>query len=152
MADEYRDVPVLMGWQELVYPTPLPFWALPKTKRRVPEGQLVNTAYTNNVRFSIALVEDGLRFNESLGLMGGEDNEFFAEAKMAGFEIRRTNRAITREDVHPERLTYRAQLYREYWCSASNIRKFALQKGWLWTVTRKAHTLPLNAECRHRCT
>jgi len=86
----------------------------------------------------------GLRFNEGLGLMGGEDNEFFAAAHAHGFEIRRTLRAITREAAHPERLTYRALVYRSYWCAASELRRLQLTRGMLGAALRKAHTIPLN--------
>jgi hypothetical protein len=74
------------------------------------------------VRFSATLPRAGLRFDEGLGFMGGQGNEFFAAAHAQGFAIRRTLRAITREAAHPERLTYRGLMYRAYWCAASEMR------------------------------
>jgi glycosyltransferase involved in cell wall biosynthesis len=144
MAPEYRATPVLMGRQELIYPDPLPFWGTRRQKPRRREGEAVKTAYTNNVRFSTDLIGAGLRFNEALGLMGGEDQEFFTEAYKRGFQIRRTERAITHETVHAERLTYRAQFGRAYWCAASNLRRLAVDRGWLRAGLIKAHTVPIS--------
>ena len=143
MAPQYLHVSVLMGGNLYLYPTPRPFWA-PSDEVKGYEGQRYKTAYTGNVRFSAALVHAGLRFNERLGLMGGEDNEFFAAAHVRGFEIRRTLRAVTREVAHPERLTYRALVYRSYWCAASDIRRLSIARGRAGAALRKAHTIPLN--------
>ena len=145
MAPEYRDAAVLMGRQERLYPSKMPFWGLRQEKKLEPEGVRMKTAYTYGVRFSMKLVEAGLRFNEALGLMGGEDQEFFSAAHKRGFEIRRTQRALTREFVHPERLTYRAQVGRSYWCAASDLRRLAVERGKLRAVLIKVHTVPLSA-------
>jgi succinoglycan biosynthesis protein ExoM len=144
MYPDYLDTPVLMGVNLYVYPEPRPFWAPADDEPKGYEGQRCKTAYTGNVRFSAALLHTGLRFNEGLGLMGGEDNEFFAAAHAHGFEIRRTLRAITREAAHPERLTYRALVYRSYWCAASELRRLMLTRGLAGAALRKAHTIPLN--------
>lgn len=138
MAPEYRAVPVLLGRQVLAYPEPLPFWCTPKLPTNAVEGEIMRTAYTNNVRFAIELVQAGLRFNERLGLMGGEDQEFFSAAYMRGFEIRRTLRAITHETVHLARVTYAGQVWRAYWCAASDIRRHAVLEGWGSTIATKA--------------
>jgi succinoglycan biosynthesis protein ExoM len=144
MHPDYRGTPVLMGVNLYVYPEPRPFWAPADDEPKGYEGQPCKTAYTGNVRFSMALVRAGLRFDERLRLMGGEDNEFFAAAHARGFEIRRTLRAITREAAHLERLTYRALVYRSYWCAASELRRLQLTRGTLGAALRKAHTIPLN--------
>lgn len=149
MAPEYRHVPVLQGFHDLVYPAQAPFWSLEKDKkvRERDEGAARKVAVTNNVRFSAALVHAGLRFDERIGLMGGEDIDFFGRAHLAGFDIRFTNRAVTRETVHPERLTYRAQVYRSYWCAASDVRMWKATRGTMWAWTRKAHTVPTQMFC-----
>jgi succinoglycan biosynthesis protein ExoM len=143
MAEEYRDVPVLMGANYYVYPQPIPFWADDDGIKGY-EGQPCKTAYTGNVRFSAEIVRGGLRFDERLGFMGGEDNEFFARAYAQGYAIKRTLRAITREVAHAERLTYHGQLFRAYWCAASEFRRLAITRGWLGAAVRKAHTIPVN--------
>lgn len=142
MVPEYLEVPVLMGWQRLTYPESLPFWTVQRKETCPREGRSLKTASTNNVRFSSALVRAGLRFDETLGLMGGEDNEFFAAAGRAGFAIRQTARAVTHETAHMQRLTYRAQMYRMYWCALSDMRMDAARKDWIWVLTRKGHTIP----------
>jgi succinoglycan biosynthesis protein ExoM len=144
MAPEYLDTPVVMGAHVFVYPVPRPFWAPEDEDVKGEEGQRLKTAYTNNVRFSARLLRAGLRFDEGLRFMGGEDNEFFAAAQASGFAIRRTLRAITLEAAHPERLSYRGIVYRTYWCAASDMRKTALMRGWRGAALRKAHTIPLN--------
>jgi succinoglycan biosynthesis protein ExoM len=144
MHPDYLGTPVLMGVNLYVYPEPRPFWAPVDDEPKGCEGQRCKTAYTGNVRFSTALMRAGLRFDEGLRLMGGEDNEFFAAAHARGFEIRRTLRAITREAAHPERLTYRALVYRSYWCAASELRRLAMTRGAIGAALRKAHTIPLN--------
>ena len=144
MAEEYREIPVLMGQRVMVYPARLPFWAPQQHTKRYVEGQKMKTAYTHNVRFSMELVHAGLRYNESLGLMGGEDQEFFSEAHCRGFEIRRTLRAITHETAHSERLTFAAQCYQSYWCAASDMRRDAVLKGRPAAIACKAHTVLTN--------
>lgn len=145
MAPVYRSVPILAGRQEMVMPEPRPFWAIPRRRpMKLREGQPLPCAYGNNVRFSMALQKHGLRFDATLGLMGGEDQQFFAAAKDAGFEIRWTGQAITHETMHRERLTYRAQIYRAYWYAASDMRTHRHSKSWIWVFARKLHTIPAN--------
>jgi succinoglycan biosynthesis protein ExoM len=143
MRPEYLNTPVLQGRQELVYPQRVPFWciATPRRIRPADEGMPRKTAVTNNVRFSTELVRAGLRFDESIGLMGGEDIDFFSLAYADGFDIRFTNLAITYETVHPERITYRHQVYRSFWCAASDIRMYRATRGALWVWSRKWHTI-----------
>jgi succinoglycan biosynthesis protein ExoM len=146
MAPDYRDTPVLAGPVLPVYPDIAPFWCLntPKALKPAEEGKRVKTAISGNVRFSAEIVKAGIRFNERLKLMGGEDQEFFSAAHKAGFAIRKTLRAIAYETAHPERLTYRGQVKRAYWCAASDMRRDAVLRGWPWAISRKAHTVPSN--------
>lgn len=90
----------------------------------------------------MALVRVGLRFDERIGLMGGEDIDFFGRAHDAGYGIRITNKAITRETAHAERQTYCSQIYRSMWCASSDVRMHIATRGALWTWARKAHTVP----------
>lgn len=149
MAPEYRDTPILLGAIIHEHPEPAPFWMPGKRQARGVkpkgiEGELRKTGTTGNVRLSADLIRAGFRFDETLGLMGGEDNELFTRARKAGFEIRRTFRAIVTEAAHPERATYMGQMYRAYWCAASDMRRAAISRGWLGAVARKAHTVPFN--------
>lgn len=147
MAPEWRRFPVLMGANVYQYPPHPPFWTLDKgdtALSAVDEGLLCKTASSGNVRFSTRLVTAGLRFDEELNLAGGEDNDFFSRAHEMGFQITRTYRAITREMVHAERLTYAYQIYRAYWCAASDMRRLAVHKGWRQAILRKAGSVPMN--------
>lgn len=128
MSSRYWKIPVLAGSRVEIAPNPTPFWYVPR-KRKYLEGRKQTTASTANVRFSRALTDAGLRFDESLGLAGGEDTLFFARASLLGFEIRRTDLAITLEESHPERLTYMAQMYREYWSGQVSVKKNVLMNG-----------------------
>ena len=147
MAPEYRNTPLLLGAIIHESPDRAPFWL---TGRRHAggvkgiEGELRKTGTTGNVRLSAELIRAGFRFDEGLGFMGGEDNEMFTRARKAGFAIRRTLKAIVTEAAHPERATYMAQMYRAYWCAASDMRRTAIDKGWPGAILRKLHTVPLN--------
>jgi glycosyltransferase involved in cell wall biosynthesis len=144
MSPDYRNIPVLKGWQVLVWPDRTPFWALKKEQKKPPEGARCRTAYTNNVRFSTALLTSGLTFDESLRCTGGEDVDFFTRATKSGFVIAQTARAITYELVHPERMTYLRQSYRAYWIAAANFRESIIRQGKFRTYASVIHTIPLN--------
>jgi succinoglycan biosynthesis protein ExoM len=144
MAPEYKDTPILMGRHVLSPPDPLPFWYVPREPKQHPEGEWLKSALTNNVRFSADLLRTGIRFNEKLGLMGGEDGEFFSTAYIRGYHIRRTMRAVTIETQHAARLTYFGQAYRSYWNSASDVRRLAVQKGWRKAILTKLSSVPVN--------
>ncbi len=141
MAPGYRG-PILAGAVRRRWPSELPFWCLPRERKDREEGKRIKHAVTGNVRFSTDLIRAGLRFNEELRLMGGEDQEFFTAAHNAGFEIRQTERAVVVETVHLERQTYSAHVYRAYWCAASDVRRLAIAKGWWNAISCKAHTIP----------
>lgn len=145
MAPEYLAVPVLAGRRIFRMEGFEESWHLTDGKRPSNEGRLLKHACTYNVRFSSDLPKRGLRFDEGLGHMGGEDVLFFRTARNAGFEIRRTERAVTYEAVHPERATFLGQLRRTYWCAASDIQQFAMTRGWPFAIGCKLHTIPSNA-------
>jgi succinoglycan biosynthesis protein ExoM len=146
MAPEYLGVPILTGREEVEYPSPPPFWCAPNKRELNPahEGRRRGTATTGNVRFSADLIYAGLRFNEAIGLMGGEDIEFFGRARAMGFQIRQTLRAVTIETAHRERLTLPGQLYRHFWCAASDVVAVQKVRGKYRALSRKLHTIPLS--------
>lgn len=144
MAPRYRTTPVLMGTRRWQYPSSPPFWMLPDPEDDGFENQPLPTASTFNVRFSTELIRAGLRFDEALGFMGGEDTDFFAMARAKGFDIRRTMTAVTHERAHPERLTYAGQVYRAYWHSASRLRRIAMLEGRRRAILSRALSVPAN--------
>lgn len=139
MATEYREVAIVAGVAIPKYPVPRPYWAPEKIDftPRFREGEIRPDAFTNNVRFSSALMTAGLRFNEKLALTGGEDSLFFKEAIEAGFEIKQTNKAKTFETIHPSRLTFKSLIGRRYWIAAVNMRILAWEIGWYKTISRR---------------
>ncbi len=141
---DYADTPILRGSHQFRHPSPRPFWALQKPPRQGREGQACKTATTGNVRFAAAIVHAGFRFDERLGFMGGEDNEFFTRLHKAGYVIKWTERAKVTEYAHPERFTYLAQCYRAYWAAASDLRALAIARGWGVAAVMRLHTIPLH--------
>lgn len=135
MVMEYRHIPVLQGRRIGVYPHPLPFWAPENINRSSEqtsqwiEGRVAKHGSTNNVRFSVALIHAGLRFDESMGLASGSDQRFFKAALQSGFAIHVTKRAVTYETIHRERLTYRSILKREYAHTASTVATRVSERG-----------------------
>ncbi|MHC5109443.1 MAG: glycosyltransferase family 2 protein [Planctomycetota bacterium] len=77
-------------------------------RRRYASGTQLNRAYTNNVMFRAKILDDtGLRFDEHLSLMGGEDQDFFAKVSRAGHRIVWDDLAIVTEWIPKERTTWR---------------------------------------------
>jgi succinoglycan biosynthesis protein ExoM len=129
MVEEYRHIPVLVGRRIWLYPEPRPFWTPDKEPKLAKEGAPARHPTTGNVRFSKALIETGMRFDETLGLGGGEDQRFFKDAAQAGFATHATNRALTYEAVHIERMTYRFMVARHYAHAASLVSHRIREKG-----------------------
>ncbi len=72
---------------------------------RHPDGAPLATAYAGNVLFRRALVVRlGLRFDDALGQIGGEDVDFFDRMARAGATLRYCNNAVAHEAVPPERM------------------------------------------------
>lgn len=124
----WRNKPVVYGRRIMDY-SQVPTWARPKAQNRlaVENGQPCK-AFTHNVRVSRAVFEK-IRFDESLGLAGGEDGDYFARARKAGFPAYFASKAITHEFAHPERMTFLGQLNRAYWTGASSMRELITEKG-----------------------
>ena len=119
MVAEYRSAPILIGRVTMVYPEERPFWAPEERSRPLDEGAPAKYLRTGNVRFRADIARSGLRFDERLDLAGGEDQRFFATAKLMGYEARQTDRAVTYETAHVSRLTYGYQVGRNYAHQAS---------------------------------
>jgi succinoglycan biosynthesis protein ExoM len=121
------------------YPDPLPRWAFPKMQPH--KWRLdADMASTNGVMFSAALIDPhdfNLRFKEAFNLSGGEDRDFFKSASMAGALIVHTPDAVAYEMVLPSKLTFMAQVLRDFhqeWMNAQQDKHF---HGALRTIVRK---------------
>jgi succinoglycan biosynthesis protein ExoM len=130
MAPEYRHAPILAGRNIKVWPAGC-FWGREKPAKEHVEGAETKALGTGNVRFTVDLLCLGFMFLPELGLAGGEDSHFFTECRAAGFKTIATNRAVTRETVHPERVTYRYLVGREYLSHASASYRKRLADGFL---------------------
>lgn len=150
MHPDYLSAPIVGGLHQMTY-FQIPNWAAPvNPKKRKPEGSHVECAYCNNVRIHSSVFSK-LRFDEGLGLGGGEDEDYFTRAFLAGYEMRFTQRAVTNEMAHPERYTVRGIFARSYWTAASNMRCRIMREGRVRAIARKAPSLalgPIGAACQ----
>ena len=77
----------------------------------------VDAAFTNcsMIRSRWLREHPHIRFQPSLGVVGGEDMVFYRGAQAEGLRIRYSKRGFVYENEPPERATLRYQLYRFYW-------------------------------------
>jgi succinoglycan biosynthesis protein ExoM len=136
MREEQHHFPILSGQRRFIYQGARSFW---ERERGVAADRDLTTASTCNIRFSRALIDAGLRFDEHLGLAGGEDSLFFRQAVAAGFRIGRAPEALTWEVRHPERMSYRGIMERAYTQNVGSQRQKILTHGRLRVCSR---TLP----------
>jgi glycosyltransferase involved in cell wall biosynthesis len=97
---------------------PPPAWVVKgrifETRRRC-QGQRVKVAYTSNVLIRAAVFkETGLRFDQRLDLVGGEDRHMFQRIFEAGYRIVWSDRAVVREWIPANRTTWRWVLRRSF--------------------------------------
>lgn len=81
------------------------------------EGDELPIAFTNNCLISSQwiLQNQDLRFDPTLGEIGGEDMVFFGLAKAKGMTIRFSKLAIVHENEPADRLTFGYQMRRYFW-------------------------------------
>lgn len=127
MKPIWKGKPIIYGRQIMTFQN-IPAWAVPQKEKRIRANGSLCAGATHNVRIAREVFEK-LRFNEQLGLAGGEDGEFFARAKKAGYLARFAAEAITYEAAHPERMTFSGQLNRAYWVGASGMREAIIVRG-----------------------
>lgn len=134
MAPEYRHLPILGGQHLYDYPDPLPFWMLrPRRQGDAQPLAKMRAVGAGNIRISAAVIHDGVRFDESRGLLGQEDDRFCLDAARLGFSIHRIAHAITRGPFHAERMTYRGIVGRHYALNASRVLQRLHDDGWART-------------------
>ena len=122
------------------YPDPLPRWAFPKTK---PHKWRIDAemAGTNGVMFSAALVDPrdfNLSFREIYNFSSGEDRDFFKRASLAGAKIVYTPNATAIETMPPSKLSFFAQIGREFCQNWVNIQQDMRFHGAARTAARKS--------------
>lgn len=134
MAPVFRHVPILGGANITQFPDAIPEWLRPRSKPRLHGSDSVTGA--GNIRVAASVFER-LRFNEDIGMGGGEDGEFILRARAAGLETRHTALAITFEAAHPERYTARGVIARSYWTAAANMREEIIRDGRWKAISRR---------------
>lgn len=84
---------------------------------RFDDGARIEVAATNNSMLRAATLRDqpDLRFQEELGVVGGEDMVFFRTARRNGSTISFAAHAAVRGHEPPERWTYAHQLRSRFW-------------------------------------
>jgi succinoglycan biosynthesis protein ExoM len=139
MHPDYLDTPILGGRKIMTYGPEIPEWARPKYNPKPPfgEGAFVGKVATSNMRIGPQLINCPITFDEAIGLGGGEDSDFVMRARKLNFKVQHTNRAITHETAHPQRMTIRGQANRTFWYAASNLRLDMRHKGSKWMGIKK---------------
>lgn len=81
------------------------------------DGAEVMTAATFNSMISSQWLKEhsAIRFQTSLGVVGGEDMTFFRAARVEGLKIHYSQRALVYENEPPSRATWAYQLYLFFW-------------------------------------
>jgi succinoglycan biosynthesis protein ExoM len=85
------------------------------------DGRVMEVAQTHNSRISAEWVKlhPEIRFEPSLGRLGGEDMVFYRRNVAAGMRIGYARDAVVHELVGPERANLRYQLRQQYWLGNS---------------------------------
>jgi len=80
------------------------------------DGMEPDFGNTANVLLSTRFLRDsGVRFRPALGLTGGEDMTFYADARANGASLRYSVEAIVYEPLTPSRERLRYHLHRQFW-------------------------------------
>lgn len=84
---------------------------------RFPDLEEMDVAATNNSFFRSSFFSEHpeIRFDERLGVVGGEDMVFFRTAHAAGMHIRFSAASIVVGHESPERATFRHQVRSRFW-------------------------------------
>ena len=118
---------IFQGCITYLYGDNIPLWI--KKKRKVPKnGSDLRGACTNNVMIHRSIFRKQ-RFDEAYNYTGGEDTDFFIRALSAGERIIYCADANIYEEVPKERRTFKAYLWRSYWCSSVNMYSLMRRGG-----------------------
>lgn len=134
------------------FESPPPQWVLAGgffAPEQRPTGTSLEVAYTHNVLFRAEPVERlGLRFDERLNLMGGEDTLFFRSLRRAGLRMVWADDARVREWIPAARLTRRWLVRRMVrYGVADGFIALELAPGWAtrWALWRKGAWIMLGS-------
>ena len=118
LAQAAHKADVIAGPVIAVYDQPPPAWAANSpyhVRVTMQTGTRIETCGAGNVLFTTALVmRHMLRFDEAMGLCGGEDALFFSQARRAGAKLIWCDDAVIDEIVPVERTTLRWLIRRAF--------------------------------------
>lgn len=122
------DADVTFGYVETVYPSHTPKWISNSdfyVQKHEMTGQLLKVAYTNNVFFDFKkIVKDwNIYFDESFGLLGGSDTDYFYKVVDLGGVIRNVRHAKVYEELEDNRMNVSYILKRK-WRTRNDKRVF----------------------------
>ena len=112
---QYPDTHMFVGNWRRIRPASMPDW-YPSVivNDNIRDGAQISTGGANYAYHFSVIDENahGLKFDMAYNLIGGEDTDFSKQYTHTGGIIRYVKRAITEEDIHPERATLKARLTR----------------------------------------
>jgi succinoglycan biosynthesis protein ExoM len=105
----------VQGYCRYSYPMGTPDWRKrgEYNGKRQATGKHLEVAQTGNVLFSLDAAR-GLRFDESLRFLGGEDSIYFDQFRKRGGLIIFCDQAVVYEHVQPERITFRGNIKKAF--------------------------------------
>lgn len=116
---------IVVGPVEPVFEEQPPAWIISGgffSKRCGVEDEF-HEGYTSNVMIRTSIVaKSGIRFDESLNLVGGEDVLFFRELQLRGFSVHCSPRALVHETILARRATLAWMLRRWFRAGATSAR------------------------------
>jgi cellulose synthase/poly-beta-1,6-N-acetylglucosamine synthase-like glycosyltransferase len=116
LADEFSDplCAIAVGPVEPIFDTPPPQWIVTGGffRKRCEAGD-VHEGYTSNVMMRTAVLKTtGVRFDETLNSIGGEDVVFFRALSEQGFAVRGSPRAVVFETIPATRASLKWMMRR----------------------------------------
>lgn len=119
IAHEYG-ADVVVGHRQFVATPDAPRWLREQPflteNERYADGSIPASGNIANVLLrSSWLTDSGVTFRDAMGVVGGEDMVFFADARRAGANIRFAALSVCDEPCVGRRATYRYQLWRQIW-------------------------------------
>ena len=137
----------------VTYPAPAPFWCIPDTlwpDDVGPDGPVrlrrATTVSSNGVLFSARFTRRdgyGLRFNERLALMGGEDGEFCRAANRLGAVMVFSSSPVVTEEEHRSRCTYRRYASRGLAKGSRDVTLCRIENGYRRALLKCLREVPL---------
>jgi len=97
---------IVVGPVEPIFDAPPPAWMISGAffSKRCDTSKDVHSGHTSNVLIRTSILkETGVRFDESLNLVGGEDVLFFHALRMQGYSVFCSPQAVVRERISTSR-------------------------------------------------